>query len=480
MMKNGTLMQYFEWYLPADATLWKKAAEEADKLGENGITAVWLPPAYKGANGINDVGYGVYDLYDLGEFDQKGTVATKYGTKDEYLAAIKAFHKSGIDVYADIVLNQKMGADETEEVSAEEVNFQNRNQEISGEEKISAWTKFTFPGRNNKYSDFKWNYIDFDGIDWDQKTNRNNIFLFEGKKWQAEVDNENCNYDYLMGADLDFYQKEVVDELTAWGKWYLNFTGVDGLRLDAVKHIDAGFFHNWLPEMRKITGKELFAVGEYWKSSKDALENYLSEVDGDMSLFDVPLHFNLFNASSQGDGFDMGSILNGSLVAENPLRAVTFSDNHDTQAGQALCSCIQPWFKPMSYALILLMQSGYPCVFYGDYYGIPHNNQPPVTELPLLISIREKFAYGNQNNYFDDRHIVGFTREGCDEVPNSSVAVLINNSVFGQKRMYVGKRNCGKVYHDAFNSERPDVTIDSDGCGTFLVSDRYISVYIIK
>lgn len=34
MMKNGTLMQYFEWYLPADATLWKKAAEEADKLGE--------------------------------------------------------------------------------------------------------------------------------------------------------------------------------------------------------------------------------------------------------------------------------------------------------------------------------------------------------------------------------------------------------------------------------------------------------------
>ena len=44
--------------------------------------------AYKGARGINDVGYSVYDLYDLGEFNQKGTVETKYGSKDEYLSAI--------------------------------------------------------------------------------------------------------------------------------------------------------------------------------------------------------------------------------------------------------------------------------------------------------------------------------------------------------------------------------------------------------
>ena len=43
-----------------------------------GVTALWLPPAYKGAGGDKDVGYGVYDLYDLGEFNQKGSVPTKY------------------------------------------------------------------------------------------------------------------------------------------------------------------------------------------------------------------------------------------------------------------------------------------------------------------------------------------------------------------------------------------------------------------
>lgn len=49
-----------------------------------GMTAVWLPPAYKAADGSEGVGYAVYDLFDLGEFDQKGSVRTKYGTKLEF------------------------------------------------------------------------------------------------------------------------------------------------------------------------------------------------------------------------------------------------------------------------------------------------------------------------------------------------------------------------------------------------------------
>ena len=89
-MDKKTIIQYFEWYLPADGQHWNRTAEDAAHLAELGFTDVWLPPAYKGHTGANDVGYGVYDTYDLGEFDQKGSVATKYGTKDEYLNAIRA------------------------------------------------------------------------------------------------------------------------------------------------------------------------------------------------------------------------------------------------------------------------------------------------------------------------------------------------------------------------------------------------------
>jgi len=111
---NGVMMQYFHWYLPPNGSLWREFATQVEELAAVGITSVWLPPAYKGITGSDDVGYSVYDLYDLGEFDQKGTVPTKYGTKDEYITAIKVAKEAGIRVYADVVFNHMMGADATE------------------------------------------------------------------------------------------------------------------------------------------------------------------------------------------------------------------------------------------------------------------------------------------------------------------------------------------------------------------------------
>ena len=89
-MENGVMMQYFEWNLPNDGNLWKQLKEDASHLHEIGVTAVWIPPAYK-ADEQQDEGYATYDLYDLGEFDQKGTVRTKYGTKEELKERISAF-----------------------------------------------------------------------------------------------------------------------------------------------------------------------------------------------------------------------------------------------------------------------------------------------------------------------------------------------------------------------------------------------------
>jgi alpha-amylase len=138
------MMQYFHWYTPADGNLWKQLAENAKSLAEAGITAVWLPPAYKGAAGGYDVGYGVYDLFDLGEFDQKGSVRTKYGTREEYLAGIKAAQNAGMQVYADVVFNHKLGADEAEEFKATPINPQNRHEAIGELQEIRAWTHFNF------------------------------------------------------------------------------------------------------------------------------------------------------------------------------------------------------------------------------------------------------------------------------------------------------------------------------------------------
>jgi alpha-amylase len=471
-IRNGTMIQYFEWYLPDDGSLWKKVSREAAKLADAGITALWLPPAFKGPGGIHDVGYGAYDLYDLGEFNQKGSIPTKYGTRREYTDAIRACHKAGMQVYADIVVDHKIGADGTEEVEAFECAGNNREEELGGEIKIRAYTIFNFLGRHGKYSSFTWDSSCFDGVDYDDYTKKNSVYLLKGHTWQHNVDTENGNFDYLMGADLDFSVPKVIKELTDWGKWYLDTTDIDGFRLDAVKHIDAGIYRDWLPAMRSYAKRELFTVGEYWSNDLNTLRNYICEVNGDMSLFDVPLHFNLQRISLNGEGEDLRRVFDNTLTSVDPTHAVTFVDNHDTEPGQALCSWVGGWFREHAYALILLRQSGYPCVFYGDLYGIPSRNINPMGEsLLTLLRLRRDYAYGWQHDYWNDAHCIGWTRE-------KGLAAILSTMGEHTFSMYVGEVFSGSTFVDALGNNDSRIVIHPDGTGDFPVHAGQASVYV--
>ena len=474
---NGIIMQYFEWYMECNQDLWNTIANQAEKLAELGITALWLPPAYKGIGGKDEVGYGVYDVYDLGEFDQKGTIKTKYGSKDEYLNCIMTLKQNRIESYADIVLNHKMGADFLQTIPANKVDWGNHNKISPEQETVKVATKFTFPGRKKKYSDFEWNWTHFDGIDYDENRKEHAIYKFKNKDWSGSVDEEFGNYDYLMGADLDFENPEVVEECTKWGKWYLDTTKVDGFRLDAVKHIDSAFYKNWIRTLRKQTKDELFTVGEYWTGDVSKLHRYIEKTEGEISLFDVPLHYNLATASKQED-YNLSQILEHTLVKENPNKAVTFVDNHDTQPNQALESFVEKWFKPAAYSIILLRNEGYPCVFYGDFYGISHNKIEPIEQLKTLINLRKEKAYGNQHDYFDHANYIGWTREGDEEHIKSGLAVIISNTGDGEKRMYIGKKFAGEKFIDSLGSCQETVEIDEEGFGRFKVKAKSTSVWI--
>ncbi|MBR6403936.1 MAG: alpha-amylase [Eubacterium sp.] len=481
MLDNGLMMQYFEWNMESEPALWDILKKDADKLKKSGVTSLWLPPAYKGAEGIKDVGYAPYDLYDLGEFNQKGTVRTKYGTKKQYLDAIEAAHKAGINVYGDLVLNHKMGADEVEEVTAEEFNSSNRYQMVGEGKTIGAWTKFTFPGRKGKYSDFTWNWNHFDGIDWDQDHFKKSVYKFSGKQWSEDVDRENGNFDYLMGADIDFNNRDVFEEFVKWAVWYVDTTDIDGFRLDAVKHIPASFYRDFLYKVREYTGKELFTVGEYWHGDVRVITDYLEAIKSEASLFDVPLHYNLYHCSKAGGSYDLRTILDNTLMQKNPIKAVTFVDNHDTQPGQPMESFVEEWFKPMAYAIILLRKEGYPCVFYGDYKGIPYNKIKAKKQLlDKLMKLRKTKAYGVQHDYFDDPDCIGWTREGDRAHKDSGLAVMISDGKGGTKRMYIGKQFAGAHFSDAMGNAKYNIKIDNDGCGNFYVNRGDVAVWVRK
>lgn len=477
-MDNKTMIQMFEWYLPDDKLHWRRCAARAKGLKNMGITTVWLPPAYKGTGGIHDVGYGVYDTYDLGEFDQRGAVPTKYGTKQEYIDGIQSFHENGIEVLADIVLNHKLAADTPERVMAIQNDTHDRNVQKAKPREITAWTGFTFPGRAGKYSDFTWSWKDFDGTDWDEDYKYSGIFKFIGKSWEENTDDENGNYDFLMGADLDLDSPRVIEELKRWGKWYLDMAHMDGFRLDAVKHMRFTFYTEWLEHLRNASGRPLFAVGEYWNAELDKLKNYQDVSGHCMSLFDVPFHYRLKQASEGAGGFDMRLVFHDTLVAADPEHAVTFVDNHDTQPGQALASWVQDWFRPLAYALVLLRADGYPCVFYGDLYGIGHDRIHPLACLPRMIKARSLYAYGEQRDYFDHFDLAGWTRSGDEEHPDSGMAVILSDGPGGEKNMYIGEKFAGMEFYDCMQNYAGAVTIQSDGCGVFPVSGGSVSVWV--
>ncbi|GJN91416.1 hypothetical protein Rhopal_004437-T1 [Rhodotorula paludigena] len=195
---NYTMLQGFEWYTRGDGTYYKWLEGKAQELGDLGITAIWLPPPTK-CDTDQSVGYSIYDMWDLGEFDQKGSVRTKWGTKDELLSCINKLKACGIVVYIDAVLNHKAGADYTEKFHATEVDWNDRNKEVSDLYEIEGWTGFNFPGRKGKYSDMVWSHIHFTGVDWDDKGQKKAIFKIQGenKTWAKHVDKEQGNYDYL-------------------------------------------------------------------------------------------------------------------------------------------------------------------------------------------------------------------------------------------------------------------------------------------
>jgi len=486
---NGTILQFFHWYHPGN--LWNEFIDQAEYIKSLGFTAVWFPPAVKCDLGTEGRGYDVYDLYDLGEFDQKGTTPTRYGTKEEYLKAIEKAHEFGIEVYADIVLNHKVGADEKESVIIHQVNEDNRNEVISDPFQADAMIKFTFPGRNGKYSDFIWDHQCFSGTDRAKVEGIELEGIFKiyneyGTDWNDHVSHQFGNYDYLMGADVEFRNPYVVEELKRWIKWYIETTKVDGLRLDALKHISTEFLKEWIDYIKSDIDENFFMVGELWKNNVDKIKVFSEKMDHRICSFDVPLHYNFFKASQEKQNYNLSEILRGTFLDCNPECSVSFVGNHDTQQLQALESTVQNWFRPIAYAIILLSENAYPCVFYPDLFGAEYVDKnieskdvkivmPIVDILPRLMQARRELAYGEQVNYFDHPNCISWIRKGDDNYPGC--VVIISNSEEGYKTMDLGKENAFAKFTDFLGFRKEIIELDENGKGTFWVNPESVSVW---
>ncbi|HFZ8993058.1 TPA: alpha-amylase [Citrobacter freundii] len=492
-MRNPTLLQCFHWYYPAGGKLWPELTERADEFSKLGINMVWLPPACKGASGGDSVGYDSYDLFDLGEFDQKGSIATKYGDKQQLLAAIAALQKNEIAVLLDVVVNHKMGADEKERIRVQRVNQDDRTQIDDEIIECEGWTRYTFPARAGQYSRFIWDFKCFSGIDHIENPDEDGIFKiindYTGEGWNDQVDSEMGNFDYLMGENIDYRNRAVTEEIKYWARWVMDQTHCDGFRLDAVKHIPAWFYKEWIEHVQEVAPKPLFIVAEYWAHEVDKLQTYIDQVAGKTMLFDAPLQMKFHEASRQGSDYDMSQIFTGTLVEADPFHAVTLVANHDTQPLQALEAPVEAWFKPLAYALILLRENGVPSVFYPDLFGAHYEDtgndgekctvdMPVIPQLDKLILARQRFAHGVQTLFFDHPNCIAFSRSGTEDDPGC--VVVLSNGDEGEKTLCLGENYANKSWRDFLGNRQETVVTNEQGEATFYCQGGSVSVWVIE
>jgi alpha-amylase len=482
---NGVLYQTFHFHSPADPPLWNRLEAEARSLKDRGFTAVWIPPCYKGASGPASTGYDAYDLFDLGEFETpwRAEIRTKYGDREELLRAIRALQRAGLQVYADVVLNHKLGGHAEYDVCATHVASDNRNKALGKPHRRTVYTRFDFEKRGNRYSSMKWRHEHFDAVQ-----NNKMIFKLKGKNFEAHVDSENWNYDFLMGCDLDYDHPQVVGETQYWGRWFYDRTGVDGFRLDAVKHVRSFAFRDWLRHVYHHAGTDLFSVGEYWSEDVNRLRHYITETEGHTHLFDVPLHYRFHRASTihPYEAYDLQTIFDDTLTHDQPTKSVTFVDNHDSQPLEMLESWVENWFKPMAYALILLRRDGYPCVFQGDLCWDTYSKEKNGTIYPIqltdhssiidtLLDARRTYNYGEQHDYFTHPNCIGWVRTGDAQHPGC-MAVVLSNGEAGWQDMDTYRPDA--TFRDLTGNIPGTITTDVDGHGRFRCPARGMSVWV--
>src|ERR671938_4653 len=91
--RGEAMIQYFN-------TDWNEIAMKMPELAEAGYDSIWVPPPTKGSGGLS-VGYDLWDRFDLGSKDQRGSIRTRSGTEADLLRLIETAHRFGLRVYLD-------------------------------------------------------------------------------------------------------------------------------------------------------------------------------------------------------------------------------------------------------------------------------------------------------------------------------------------------------------------------------------------
>lgn len=285
--------------------------QHLDELEELGVTALWITPVveqipgYVTGAGFPDWGYHGYWADDFYSIDPR------FGTEEELAELVRAAHGRGIKVMLDVVYNH--------------------------------------PGYDSRYTESP-----------------------RTRHWLRTEDKGNCGNDDLtrcLSGLPDFRTElpEVREYLLDAHLPLARRVGLDGFRLDTVKHVEHGFWQQHREAVDERLGEDFFLLGEVW--------------GGDARVLDPWFETNELDA-----GFDFG--FQGSTLAfvQGRGRAVAYNayleKRHETREGHLLAHYLSSHDVPGALyqldgdverfrlaALLQMTTWGLPTIYYGEEVG---------------------------------------------------------------------------------------------------------------
>ncbi|HZV36143.1 MAG TPA: alpha-amylase family glycosyl hydrolase [Verrucomicrobiae bacterium] len=327
---------------------WAQVTQKMPEIAEAGYDALWLPPPAKGASGGYSVGYDQFDPFDLGNLNQAGSVATRYGTEAQLLQMVQVAHRFGIRVYFDNIMNHRA-------TTVPGYNAQTPTNFYPG----LVPQDFHLQTTTNGYYQ-NWPSIQDFNNQWDVQ-NEPLSGLVDLANEPGSVNNnfgpslgstitkpvfvrQPFNPAYYMDTNgvslggpwhpFDGHGQPVPEDVSAYliraAMWTLYTTKCDGFRLDAVKHVPSGFFGDSSPSFNGYVGG-IQAMYDYVHGyGSNVLGNgYIERDDMRNSCFDteVPRNDAMLFGEHLGPPPSMGEyILTGMRLLNTPLHNV-FNNN---------------------------------------------------------------------------------------------------------------------------------------------------------
>ncbi|MBS1524995.1 MAG: glycoside hydrolase family 13 protein [Bacteroidetes bacterium] len=307
-----------------------------DYLKDLGVTAIWLTPAVENDEpSASYHGYAVTDYYKIDP---------RYGTNELYKQFVDKCHSMGIKVVMDLVHNHAG----TEGYTIQDMPMKSW---------VHQWPTYT-------KSNFKYEAImDPHGSAADRKQ------MLDG--W----------FDRRM-ADMNENNPYVQHFLTQNHIWWIEYAGVDGLRLDTYPYNDPRYMAQWATDV-KAQFPHLSIFGEVL-ATEPVVEAFFTEgntinrgLDTHLpGVTDAAIKDGIYDAVMGWNGGVMRlyELLSQDFLYKDPTRNVVFLDNHDMSRVLSMVKEDVTCYKS-AFAMLMTMR-GVAQMYYGDEILMKNYSNP--------------------------------------------------------------------------------------------------------